>query len=197
MTHNAPRCTEAADLHMCWGVDTQLLSQLKQGPGIFTTSYTSVSQLFAAHSSSVKGPIHIEEGHAHRLIALPDRDFKLGLPPRKRVPLVLLCSVEDYDVQGSDIVTLLTVVHIRDEYCTDITGPIDEMVSLRNGHWISLSKYYGGLASESGTCVVCRDIPVTRLLLPCRHSCTCDECSQDLDGHCPMCGAVVTSTVVI
>ena len=182
---------------MCWGVDTHLLSQLKQGPGLFTTSHTSVSDLFSAHSIKIKGPIHMTQGHAHRLIALPDRDFKLGLTPRKQVPLVLLCSVDDYDVNESDIVTLLTVVHIRDEYCTDITGPIDELVSLRNGHWIPLSKYYRGGVSENGTCVVCRDIPVTRLLLPCRHTCTCDQCSEDLDGHCPMCGAVVTSSMLI
>ena len=183
---------------MCWGVETSLLSQLKQDMGLFTTSHTSISDLITAHSSSVKGPIHIEAGCAHRLIALPDREFKLGLPPRKRVPLVLLCSVEDHDVDENDIVTLLTVVHIRDEYCTDITGPIDEVVCLRNGHWIPLSKYYGGGVSESGTCVVCRDIPVTRLLLPCRHTCTCDDCTENIiDGHCPMCGAVVASTVVV
>ena len=183
---------------MCWGVETSLLSQLKQDMGLFTTSHTSMSDLVTAHSSCVKGPINIESGRAHRLIALPDREFKLGLPPRKRVPLVLLCCVEDHDVEEKDIVTLLTVVHIRDEYCTDITGPIDEVVCLRNGHWIPLSKYYGGGISESGTCVVCRDIPVTRLLLPCRHTCTCDECTENIiDGHCPMCGAVVTSTVVV
>ena len=92
------------------------------------------------HSTYTQGPMKVQAECAHRLIALPDRDFTLGLPPRDRVPLVLLCTVQDFNVLESEIASMITVVHIRDEHCTDITSKIKEVVCLKNGYWMSLSR---------------------------------------------------------
>ncbi|XP_055614874.1 uncharacterized protein LOC129761184 [Toxorhynchites rutilus septentrionalis] len=41
-------------------------------------------------------------------------------------------------------------------------------------------------------CVVCHYLPLSRALLPCRHTCICAVCFNKLD-RCPMCRAAITS----
>lgn len=41
-------------------------------------------------------------------------------------------------------------------------------------------------------CVVCHYFPLSRALLPCRHTCICAVCFSKLD-RCPMCRATITS----
>ena len=93
--------------------------------------------------------------------------------------------------------TMVTVIHVKDSFCTDISGKLNEIVNLRNGHWLPLNKYYssGDMAAPGGTCVTCREGEVARLLLPCRHACLCDGCIAQMEGHCPMCGCEASSSV--
>ena len=44
----------------------------------------------------------------------------------------------------------------------------------------------------NAVCVVCRELPVTRAFLPCRHACICGLCSRHL-RYCPMCREFIQS----
>lgn len=45
---------------------------------------------------------------------------------------------------------------------------------------------------HNAVCVVCRELPVTRAFLPCRHACICGLCSRHL-RYCPMCRGLIQS----
>ena len=44
----------------------------------------------------------------------------------------------------------------------------------------------------NAVCVVCRELPVTRAFLPCRHACICGLCCRHL-RYCPMCREFIQS----
>ena len=52
--------------------------------------------------------------------------------------------------------------------------------------WTSSPSY------EHQLCVVCQYFPLSRALLPCRHTCICASCFSKLD-RCPMCRGPITS----
>ena len=88
---------------MCWGVETALVSQLVSKGGLFTTSLPTIGEVFNAHSTYCEGPMMLSPGD-HRLLALPKDGFDLGAPPRKRLPLVLVASLEDMEVAEYEII---------------------------------------------------------------------------------------------
>jgi hypothetical protein len=47
---------------------------------------------------------------------------------------------------------------------------------------------------EAHVCVVCQDAPKSVLLLPCKHICTCDECSEAI-SDCPICRADIAQKI--
>lgn len=52
--------------------------------------------------------------------------------------------------------------------------------------------------AENSLCCICRDATKTILLLPCRHLCLCEDCSETLQqrrGTCPVCREVVQDTL--
>ena len=54
--------------------------------------------------------------------------------------------------------------------------------------------------TESGetVCAVCQEKPVTRVMLPCKHACTCKRCFEKLNSRwCPMCRAFIQSFFII
>ena len=190
------QCRADTTLHMLWGVDTSLVAKLTLGEGLF--SYQSIAEVFIAHSMACQGPMQLDAGQ-RRLMALPERGFELGAPPRAQVPLVLLCSLEDIEaVQEGEIVTMVTALHIRDTWCSDVSSKLNETVGLKSGHWLPMCRYYSTRDVTQGvTCITCKEVTVTRLLLPCRHACLCDTCITKLDGECPMCAGRVSSSVLI
>lgn len=52
--------------------------------------------------------------------------------------------------------------------------------------------------SEGGgrDCVVCQNAAVTRVLLPCRHTCVCDSCVSHFQ-HCPICRAFILESFTL
>lgn len=51
---------------------------------------------------------------------------------------------------------------------------------------------FGTLYDGQHDCTVCQNSPISRVILPCRHVCICEECLH-LVSKCPMCRGPVTS----
>mmetsp|Transcript_2166 Transcript_2166/g.7558 ORF Transcript_2166/g.7558 Transcript_2166/m.7558 type:complete len:84 (-) Transcript_2166:62-313(-) len=56
----------------------------------------------------------------------------------------------------------------------------------------------GERALDKYMCVVCLEKPKSVVLLPCRHSCLCEECAEAQQWErCPLCREVVEDTLRI
>jgi len=197
------RTKQDCEVYMLWGVHTNLLARITMGEGFFTSSYSTLEDMFIEQSMYHEGPIRLEKGtEGHRLFAQARGGFTLGPPPRHRVPLVFLTKLPDRDyseleLDEKDIVSLVTVVHIKDDHCVEMTSKLNEVLRLRNGNWIPLHKFYStSTDTDQGLCAVCQSESVTRILLPCRHACLCDVCLTQLSS-CPVCRSGVSSSAVI
>ena len=212
-----------------WGVQTNLLARITilSSTSIMSGLADNISSELSSHSMSVEEPVLFAPGK-HLLNLVPDIGLNLGPPPRKTVPLVVLCSVKcnrdsnfnsnsnsnsncdsnsitnstfdssisnSNSTSNSNIAYLLTVLHLKDEHCTEPSRKLNELIGLQNGQWLSLYRYYHG--DETKLCVVCQEKEVSMILLPCRHACLCDSCSSHITHKCPMCRAFVTSVAVI
>ena len=134
----------------------------------------------------------------------------LGSVPRAVYPLVILITLdecasgesikgEQQKDQPDDVVSLLSVVHIRDSICPASTNIISQLAKLRGGGVLCLQTLYTpGITTPSdqdqprSCCVICQDLPISRALLPCRHACVCGEC-YDLIDKCPLCRGFINS----
>ena len=47
--------------------------------------------------------------------------------------------------------------------------------------------------TEDLVCVVCRSNPREIILLDCGHVCLCEDCSEGINGECPICRASIRS----
>ncbi|EFA75289.1 RING Zn finger-containing protein [Heterostelium album PN500] len=47
---------------------------------------------------------------------------------------------------------------------------------------------------ESQICLVCADRSINTILLPCKHRCLCDQCSNNLSS-CPLCRSVISDKI--
>nr|CAD7608263.1 unnamed protein product [Timema genevievae] len=155
--------------------------------------------------STSKGP------HGDKLLTvfLPQQALDLGTPPRLCYPLVIFLVRND---QGSthpdETVALINVIHIKDLVCTLPTSILAQYLKQANGQLSCLKQLYlaTGLSydDESNTtavpqlsqdeqlCVVCQYFPLSRALLPCRHTCICASCFVKVD-RCPMCRSPIRS----
>ncbi|XP_076321871.1 cell growth regulator with RING finger domain protein 1-like isoform X2 [Tachypleus tridentatus] len=123
----------------------------------------------------------------------------LGTLPRTRFPLVVLmlrkdCLLEDDD-QKNSVVAMVTVVHIKDLVCTLSTTVIAQYLKQASEQICCLKPLYmptdsssyqqqysdnvSGSTQTPAECVVCQTNPISRVLLPCRHTCVCVTCFQD------------------
>nr|XP_002735205.1 PREDICTED: cell growth regulator with RING finger domain protein 1-like [Saccoglossus kowalevskii] len=156
---------------------------------------------------------HVEENENGKSL-----DF--GRLPRTRYPLVVMMSVaeteqvyNDYD-SGSDIVAMVTAVHLPDDSYSAKSHLILQMVKNSAGTVCNLEKFYMSVdESEASSetldpqlpvddltaetlgakdCTVCQNAGITRVLLPCRHACVCDHCFPLLK-KCPMCRGHIES----
>uniref|UniRef100_U5EGF5 Putative cell growth regulator with ring finger protein n=1 Tax=Corethrella appendiculata TaxID=1370023 RepID=U5EGF5_9DIPT len=81
-----------------------------------------------------------------------------------------------------------------DETNTNTTGSLslaEPVACAGNGPLLCSDSIRDGPTSEQ-LCVVCHYFPLSRALLPCRHTCICAVCFSKLD-RCPMCRAPITS----
>ncbi|XP_054154006.1 cell growth regulator with RING finger domain protein 1-like [Oppia nitens] len=124
----------------------------------------------------------------------------LGYNPRSRYPLVVLIIRNDDDdgveIDDNDVVCLISIIHLRDSFCTSTTSLITQYLKQRNGSIFDLKQLFAPQSEfESHTqqlCVICQSSLVSVALLPCRHSCLCGQCFQRVD-NCPICRLSITS----
>lgn len=136
----------------------------------------------------------------------------LGTLPRTRFPLVVLMLRKDFlledDDQKNSVVAMVTVVHIKDPVCTLSTTVIAQYLKQASEQICCLKPLYMPTDSSSyqhqysdnvtgstqtpAECVVCQTNPISRVLLPCRHTCVCMACFPRL-STCPMCRGVIQS----
>nr|CAD7432513.1 unnamed protein product [Timema monikensis] len=156
-------------------------------------------------SGMLKGP------HGDKLLTvfLPQQALDLGTPPRLCYPLVIFLVRND---QGSthpdETVALINVIHIKDLVCTLPTSILAQYLKQANGQLSCLKQLYLAtglsyedesnttavpqLSQEEQLCVVCQYFPLSRALLPCRHTCICASCFIKVD-RCPMCRSPIRS----
>mmetsp|Transcript_33599 Transcript_33599/g.42891 ORF Transcript_33599/g.42891 Transcript_33599/m.42891 type:complete len:330 (-) Transcript_33599:86-1075(-) len=51
---------------------------------------------------------------------------------------------------------------------------------------VSMERKKKKYEDDNNACIICMDAPKSTLLMPCRHICVCDECSDSVN-QCPMC----------
>lgn len=158
-------------------------------------------------------------------LSFPEPPLDLGTPPRLCYPLVIFILRNDSEVtlHPDETVALVNVVHIRDSVCTLPTSILAQYLKQANGQLSCLKQLYLAAgnnvsgeeistAANSATCdrddvsvwavageqlcVVCQYYPLSRALLPCRHTCVCSVCFEKLD-RCPMCRSPFNSYFTI
>ncbi|XP_026466051.1 uncharacterized protein LOC113369690 [Ctenocephalides felis] len=129
------------------------------------------------------------------------------------------------DLQSSDeTVALVNVVHLRDPVCPLPTSMLGQYLKQSSGQLSTLKQLYLATPGDTNSandmtqaqfsasdrdstyssligqpdqlCVVCQCFPLSRALLPCRHTCICAICFSKLD-RCPMCRAPISSFFTI
>lgn len=171
----------------------------------------------------LKGLEMTSEPHKERPLTLhfPDPPLDLGTPPRLCYPLVIFMIRNDTQasVHPDETVALVNVIHIKDSVCTLPTSILAQYLKQANGQLSCLKQLYlaagNNITSEETTsnvcdkddvsvwavageqlCVVCQYFPLSRALLPCRHTCVCSVCFEKLD-RCPMCRSPFNSYFTI
>uniref|UniRef100_A0A8D8V2A5 Cell growth regulator with RING finger domain protein 1 n=1 Tax=Cacopsylla melanoneura TaxID=428564 RepID=A0A8D8V2A5_9HEMI len=163
-----------------------------------------------------KGICIKESCHGEKSIMLnmPEEKLKLGRPPRLCYPLVVILSRRDpCNLHPNEPVALINVVHIKDAVCTLPTNILAQYLKQANGQLSSLKQLYlatgnpspssyedanetarleASPGAEAQLCVVCQTSPLSRALLPCRHTCICATCFSKL-AQCPMCRSQIKS----
>ncbi|CAG2111467.1 unnamed protein product [Medioppia subpectinata] len=124
----------------------------------------------------------------------------LGYNPRTRYPLVVLIVRNDDDdgveVNDNDVVCMISIIHLKDSFCSTTTSLITQYLKQRSGHMFDLKQLFAPQSDveprSSQFCVVCQTSLVSHALLPCRHTCLCGQCLQRVD-KCPVCRSPFTS----
>lgn len=143
----------------------------------------------------------------------------LGVSPRSKYPLVVVMLRQDGTIEENgehEVEAMVSVIHIHDHLCQMQSCILVQYLKMTNGQLSTLKPLYvtsdedqcDGTVEENSTesmlnaehsdnkneaaCVICRSAPVTRVLLPCRHTCTCAKCFPHLD-KCPMCRCPISS----
>lgn len=95
---------------------------------------------------------------------------------------------------------MLLAIHIRDDVCRIPTRILYSYLKHNTPMpgVTSLVPTYGfDENSDNETlCAVCQEKPVTRVILPCRHACTCGMCFDMLNRKCPLCRTTIQSFFV-
>nr|CAD7200686.1 unnamed protein product [Timema douglasi] len=155
--------------------------------------------------------VGFKEPHGDKLLTvfLPQQALDLGTPPRLCYPLVIfLVRTDQGSTHPDETVALINVIHIKDLVCTLPTSILAQYLKQANGQLSCLKQLYLAtgisyedesntaavpqLSQEEQLCVVCQYFPLSRALLPCRHTCICASCFIKVD-RCPMCRSPIRS----
>ncbi|XP_067119780.1 cell growth regulator with RING finger domain protein 1-like [Centruroides vittatus] len=132
-------------------------------------------------------------------------EHDLGEIPRIKYPLMVILVRESElseDEDPNTVIGMISIMHIKDSICRMESRLIAQYLKQANGQTCSLKQLY--MSSEmtyntsnqceviDSSCVICQVLPVTRALLPCRHTCVCHRCFSRLD-KCPICRSMIQS----
>lgn len=197
-------------IRVFWGVSIRELHMFLWKPwSVIQKSVESGDMLAGFYQ--LKGLEYTCESHKEKVysIKFPHASLELGTPPRLYYPLVifLIRETQEASIHPDETVALINVVHIKDSVCTLPTSILAQYLKQANGQLSCLKQLYLAAgntfsAEDAGPfdkedlsvwavageqlCVVCQYYPLSRALLPCRHTCVCSVCFEKLD-RCPMC----------
>lgn len=190
-----------------WGVSIRELHMFLWRPWSVISAAIEQGSLLMGHYQQPGTQIR-DGSHGERIVnmSLPSEPVDLGTPPRLCYPLVIFLVRDTPGILHPDeTVALINVVHIKDAVCTLPTSILAQYLKQANGQLSCLKQLYlaaGNPSSyESGVdlldgveqlCVVCQYYPLSRALLPCRHTCICASCFGKLDT-CPLCRSPIKS----
>jgi len=204
-------------LLVLWGVSIRELHLFLWRPWSAIDAAVKQDCLLKGHYQRL-GPCIREGAHGERqqTMCLPTPPLDLGTPPRLCYPLVIFLIRDDPGTMHPDeTVALINVVHIKDSVCTLPTSILAQYLKQANGQLSCLKQLYlatgnplsyeeedkpvvvddacstWSVAGEQ-LCVVCQYFPLSRALLPCRHTCVCASCFAKLES-CPMCRSPINS----
>lgn len=198
-------------LQAFWGVSIRELHLFLWRPWNKFNASLQQGVMLQGHYQQRSRVIHEQNKHAEKTLrlCLPKPDLELGPPPRLCYPLVIFLVRRDNptSLHPDETVALVSVVHIKDDDCTLPTSILAQYLKQANGQLSSLKQLYLATGNVSNyeevvnesafsvceqLCVVCQFFPLSRALLPCRHTCVCASCFVKLDT-CPMCRAPIKS----
>jgi len=113
---------------------------------------------------------------------------------------VIICLINeddlDCELNDTDTVGLITVIHVKDAVCSMDTNFIYKLTKMANGQVLNVTNLYvRSEGNELAVCSICLTNPVEIGLLPCRHYCVCEVCYLKLPGatkRCPICRSLIT-----
>uniref|UniRef100_A0A1B6K4J2 RING-type domain-containing protein n=2 Tax=Proconiini TaxID=565685 RepID=A0A1B6K4J2_9HEMI len=206
-------------LQAFWGVSIRELHLFLWRPWSVIDSAARQDRLLHGHYQRI-GPCIRDGAHSEwqQTMTLPTPSLDLGTPPRLCYPLVIfLIRDNPGTLHPDETVALINVVHIKDSVCTLPTSILAQYLKQANGQLSCLKQLYlatgnplsyeeddrpvpvddpcsASMWSSAGQqlCVVCQYFPLSRALLPCRHTCVCASCFAKLES-CPMCRSPITS----
>ncbi|XP_070578985.1 cell growth regulator with RING finger domain protein 1-like [Ptychodera flava] len=150
------------------------------------------------------------------------QDMDLGRLPRTKYPLVVVMSrTEPWTAHANEdcskIVSMVNAIHLPDTSYSIKSHIILQFVLTNTGNYCNLQKFYMSTEqtenesreeagnrdcctehdSESSVyevkdCTVCQNAEISRVILPCRHACVCNQCFPMLN-KCPMCRTPIES----
>ncbi|KAL1110489.1 hypothetical protein AAG570_008017, partial [Ranatra chinensis] len=194
-------------LEAYWGVSIRELHVVLWRPWAPIAASIAAGKLLN-NNFQHRGSSYTEAGHGEKCVtmSLPEMPLDLGTPPRLRYPLVIfLIRDTPGTLHPDETVALINVVHIKDTVCTLPTSILAQYLKQANGQLSCLKQLYlatgNPLSYDTSLelidgveqlCVVCQYFPLSRALLPCRHTCICASCFGKLDT-CPMCRSPIKS----
>lgn len=118
-------------------------------------------------------------------------------------PLVVILSQNSAHFGDSETVSLVTVIHIKDEFFANPSKVMAQYIKVSDGRVFNLRQIFFSASAELDDtgkfqefCVVCQTLPLNCIVLPCRHACLCTECLPKLD-RCPICRSRMKQYFVI
>ncbi|CAH1393378.1 unnamed protein product [Nezara viridula] len=162
----------------------------------------------------MKGPHSRNASHEEEVLKIPipslnSDDFKAA--PTLCYPLVIFLVTDCKETpKPEETVALISILHVNNESVSQLPiSIISQYLKQANGQVSRLKQLYLanddpenvnmekdlnrlGRERSQHICVVCLNLPISRALLPCRHTCVCGSCFNRLKC-CPLCRSPIRS----
>lgn len=126
--------------------------------------------------------------------------------PRDRYPVVVMLVLNDRNIEDeidpNDIVILVSIIHLKDTLVPIETGIIARYIKRKSGIVLDLQDLYisNDLTNDDSKqmphCIICLENPISRGLLPCKHTCVCAICLEKIN-ICPLCRTPIVNYIII